>query len=178
MSARPEHPDIWFFFGLSGTGKSYATDIIAAATGWPVYHADDDITPAMRLALAQSRPFTDAMRDEYFELLVQRLHNRPQSPLPLLVSQGAYKQRSRDYLQQQVPGMALVWIDAPDALIQQRLGHRADGIKPQSAAALRQDFEPPADDCLKIVNNGGQNNILNEFRKCQQQWLTRRGQVI
>lgn len=181
MSVTNEFVGVWFLFGLSGSGKSYAGDVIARAKDWPVYHADDDITPSMRQALAESRPFTDAMRDEYFVLLADRIrarqaqHGRAQ---PLIVTQGAYKQRSRDYLQQQIAGLALIWIDAPDILINQRLSLRAKGIRPESAAALRQDFECPAPLCLKIVNEFGEGHILAQFEACREQWLTRSTQVI
>lgn len=172
---------VWFLFGLSGSGKSYVGDVIAEANGWPVYHADDDITPAMRQALAASRPFTDAMRDEYFVLLADRIRARQAQGAPdqpLIVTQGAYKQRSREYLQQQVPGLALIWIDAPDALIAQRLSMRTGGISRQSAAALRQDFEMPPGASLKIVNDRGEDHVLSQFERCRAQWLTRPSQVI
>lgn len=172
---------VWFLFGLSGSGKSYVGDVIGRARGWPVYHADDDITPAMRLALAASQPFTDAMRDDYFVLLADRIRARQaqaRPDQPLIVTQGAYKQRSRDFLQQQVPGLALIWIDAPDVLITQRLSLRAKGITAGSAAALRRDFEYPAPGCLKIVNDFGEDHALAQFEACQEQWLTRPPQVI
>lgn len=172
---------VWFLFGLSGSGKSYAGDLIARARGWSVYHADDDITPAMEQALATAQPFTDAMRDEYFVLLADRIRARQAQAgpdQPLIVTQGAYKQRSREFLQKQVPGLALVWIDAPDALIVQRLRLRSAGITQESAAALQQDFECPSPDSLRIVNDGGEEHILAQFEVCQAQWLTRPSQVI
>jgi len=172
---------VWFLFGLSGSGKSYVGDVIADARGWSVYHADDDITPAMRQALAASRPFTDAMRDEYFVLLADRIRARQAQSAPdqpLIVTQGAYKQRSRDYLQEQVPGLAMIWVDAPDALIEQRLGLRAGGITSQSAAALRQDFEFPPRGALKIVNDRAEDHALAQFERCREQWLTHPAQVI
>jgi len=181
MSVANAFVEVWFLFGLSGSGKSYAGDVIARAKGWPVYNADDDITPAMRQALAASRPFTDAMRDEYFVLLSDRIRARQAqnaAGLPLIVTQGAYKQRSRDYLQQQIPGLALIWIDAADALISQRLSQRSAGIKVESAAALRQDFEGPPPGSLKIVNDFGEEHILAQFKACREQWLTRSTEVI
>ncbi|MEX0739406.1 MAG: AAA family ATPase [Pseudohongiella sp.] len=170
MPVTDELVQVWFLFGLSGSGKSYAGDVIAQAKGWPVYHADDDITPAMRRALAESRPFTDAMRDDYFVLLADRIRARQAQQAagqPLIVTQGAYKRRSRLYLQQQIPGLSLIWIDAPDAMISQRLSLREAGIKPESAAALRQDFECPPPGCLKIVNDSGEDHILAQFETCR-----------
>lgn len=181
MSVVKVPPRVWFLFGLSGSGKSFTGDVIARARGWPVYHADDDITPAMRQALAASQPFTDAMRDEYFILLADRIRARQAQAAPeqpLIVTQGAYKKRHRDFLRQQIPALALVWIDAPDAQIAQRLSLRANGITAESAAALRQDFESPSGCCLKIVNDIGEGHVLAQFEALQEQWLTRPPQVI
>lgn len=172
---------VWFLFGLSGSGKSFVGDVVAEAYGWPVYHADDDITQAMRRALEASRPFTDAMRDEYFVLLADRIRARQAQSAPdqpLIVTQGAYKQRSRDYLQQQVPGLVPIWIDAPDSLIAQRLSLRAGGITSQSAAALKQDFEYPPPGSPTIVNDRAESHALAQFERCRAQWLTLSAQVI
>lgn len=172
---------VWFLFGLSGSGKSYAGEVIARARGWSVYHADDDITPAMRQALATAQPFTDTMRDEYFVLLAERIRIRQAQAGPgqaLIVTQGAYKRRSREFLQKQVPGLALIWIDAPDALIAQRLRLRSAGITEESAAALKQDFQYPPPESLRISNDIGEEHVLSQFEACQARWLTRPPQVI
>lgn len=172
---------VWFLFGLSGSGKSFAGDVIARARGWSVYHADEDITPSMQQALAASQPFTDAMRDEYFTLLADRIRARQARSGPeqsLIVTQGAYRQRSRDFLRAQVPGLVMVWIDAPDNLIAQRLRLRSAGITEESAAALKQDFEYPPAGNMRIVNDSDSARILTQFEGCREQWLTRSPQVI
>lgn len=156
-------PSVWFLFGLAGSGKSYVGDVIAQHTGWDVYHADQDITPAMQLTLEQSRPFTTQMREEYFGLLVNKIQAQQRVDRPLLVTQGAYKQQNRDFLQQQINGLIFVWVDAPDKLIVERLQHRAQGINISSAAALRSDFEPPVGG-LRIVNDAGDQAVLRQFQ--------------
>jgi len=181
MSEANSFVPVWFLFGLSGSGKSYVGDIIGRANGWPVYHADDDITASMRKALAASQPFTDAMRDEYFLLLADRIRARQAQSAPdqpVIVTQGAYKRRSRQFLQKQVPGLAMIWVDAPDNLITRRLNLRSGGISTASAAALKRDFESPAPDSLKIVNDLGEAHVLAQFEVCQAQWLTHPSQVI
>ena len=113
-------------------------------TGWPVYHADVDITGEMRQALAQAKPFTDSMRDDFFARLPEYIEAHRQADLPLIVTQGAYKQKHRDLLAAHVPGLVPVWVDAPPALILQRLEQRGQGIRAASAAALSKDFEVPS----------------------------------
>lgn len=162
---------VWLLFGLSGSGKTYVADVLAAQSGWPVYHADDDITPAMRQALAEARPFTESMRDEFFQSLADKINARVQASVhsqihqgPLLVTQGAYKNRHRLYLQQRVPGLRLLWVDALPQLIEQRLESRQDGISAQSARALQLDFEAPPPDCARLHNNSDAADIVRQFR--------------
>lgn len=164
----PHQPPIWLFFGLSGSGKSHVGELIGRTLGWPLYHADDDITPAMRHALAEARPFTDTMRDEYFSQLVQRITLFQKPDQPLLVTQGVYKQRHRDWLREQLPSLIPVWVFAPPELIQQRLSERRDGVQLSSAAALVQDFELPPATILRINNDGDDQHILAQFDACRQ----------
>lgn len=176
----PAATRVWFLFGLSGSGKSFAGDILARHYNWPVYHADDDITAAMREALDQARPFTDAMRNEFFSLLADRIMRRiaagAQNPAPLIVTQGAYKQKHRDYLRSRIEGLQFVWIDAAVAEIQRRLQQRRAGISAQSAQALLRDFEPPVGDCLHLINDGDEQRVLSQFQAALE--LTRQGQML
>ena len=168
LSAIRAEAPVWLLFGLSGSGKSYVGDVISRAWGWSLYHADDDITSAMQEALAQAQPFTDVMRDEFFAQLVARIESRRDCDTgrPLVVTQGVYKRRHREWLQQQVPGLVPVWVTAPPELISARLSQRADGVQPASAAALVNDFEPPCDTTLCIVNDGDEQRIIDQFEAC------------
>lgn len=180
QASRPESP-IWFLFGLSGAGKSYVGDLISRRTGWPVYHADADLTAEMHLALAQASPFTDEMRDVYFARLPAFIRQHQQPGLPLIVTQGAYKQRHRDYLRRHLPQLSFVWVDAPQGLILQRLSRRRQGIGPESAAALFRDFEPPVDGSCYVVNEGDDERVLAQCGRCisgLNERLTGSGQVI
>jgi gluconokinase len=166
MTAIEQGPPVLFLFGLSGAGKSWVGDLISVHTGWPVYHADADITAQMRQALADARPFTDAMRDDYFARLPAYIQSHRQPGRPLIVTQGAYKRRHRDQLKMQVPGLELIWVDAPPELILQRLEQRGQGIRAASAAALFSDFEAPAGTYCRIMNDGDNNRILQQCRAC------------
>ncbi len=156
-------PSTLFLFGLSGSGKSFVGDLIAEQAGWHVYHADDDITDEMRLALKEKRPFTHKMRDQYFPIIAEKILSLQQHNKHLVITQGVYKQRHRDYLLHKIPNMEMICIDASDQLISQRLTHRNNGITDASAAALKLDFEPSIEGTKVIHNEAGSERIIEQL---------------
>ena len=148
-------PAALFFYGLAGAGKTHVGRLVTRLSGRFFYDADDDISAAMRLALAEQRPFTEAMRDEYFPRVARRILSLQQQHGTLVVTQGVYKQRHRDYLLAQVADMEMLCVECSQVVLQQRLSVRAQGISSGSAAALLADFEqPPAG--MKVLRNDGQ----------------------
>tara|TARA_R100000322_G_scaffold142712_1_gene98535 strand:- start:4148 stop:4708 length:561 start_codon:yes stop_codon:yes gene_type:complete len=158
-------PSILFFFGLSGSGKSYVGDIIGRYGGWEVYHADDDITPEMRSALSRAEPFTHKMRAAYISALIDKIRERRLSAPRLVVTQGVYKQRHRDHLLASAPDMELIWVTAPDTLINERIARRSSGIAIESAAALKADFEVPPPGIKTIRNDADDLNIIDQLNR-------------
>jgi gluconokinase len=158
-------PQILFLFGLSGSGKSYVGELIAELASWHVYHADQDITQAMKLALAEQRPFTPKMRDEYFLLVAERMLTLRQRHKRIVVTQAVYKQKHRDQLMKQVPDMEMICIEASDQQIFQWLNCRDQGISGASAAALRMDFEPALKGTKIIHNQGDRAQIITQLNR-------------
>jgi gluconate kinase len=156
-------PKILFLFGLSGAGKSYVGNLIGELAGWHVYHADDDLTAEMILALKEQRPFTEQMRDDYFPVVAQNILALKKKYERLVVTQGVYKQRHRDYLMKKFPEMEMLCVDASDQFILQRLGRRKKGITHASAEVLRSDFELPDKDTKVIMNQGGRSEIVSQL---------------
>lgn len=159
-------PSTLFLFGLAGSGKSFVGNLIGErAPGWHVYHADDDLTDEMRLALAEHRPFTGPMRDRFFALIVDKILQLQRRYPRLVVTQAVYKQQHRDYLQAHIPGLELVCVAATDATIVRRINRRRDGIAIESAAALRADFEPPAPGCKVIDNDSDAAHVIRQLNR-------------
>ena len=156
-------PKIIFLFGLSGAGKSYIGNLIGELADWHVYHADDDLTAEMILALKEQRPFTDEMRDAYFPVVVERILALKTIYNRIVVTQGVYKQHHRDYLLANIPDMEMLCVDASDQFIVKRLSRRAKGIASDSAAALRRDFELPDRDTKVITNQSGESEIIQQL---------------
>ncbi|MBL4584264.1 MAG: hypothetical protein JKX83_06580 [Pseudomonadales bacterium] len=168
-------PVTLFLFGLSGSGKSYVGNLIAELDSWHVYHADDDLTDEMKLALKEKRPFTETMRDNYFPVVVERILELKNKHQRLVVTQGVYKQRHRDILVSSIPMLEMLCVDASNQCIGERLGDREGGITAQSAAALRKDFELPDSNTKIIVNQGGRQEIIQQLNRFYSKPLDVRG---
>ncbi len=161
-------PSVLFLFGLSGAGKSYVGDIINELPDWFVYHADDHLTDELTLALKENRPFTNAMRDRFFSIVVTKIQTLQRRHRSLVVTQGVYKQRHRDYLTSTIPGMEMLHVEASDQIITKRLVTRIEGINIASASALRQDFDAPSDDIKVIINEGSRSLIIHQLNRFYQ----------
>jgi gluconokinase len=156
-------PLVLFLFGKSGTGKSFVGDILEEILGWHVYHADKDITEEMKAALSENRPFTNDMRDRYFSIVAENILARKESYRKIVVTQGVYKKKHRDILVSNVPDLELVHIQSTNALIQERLLNRKDGISLASAAALTNDFEEPDESIKTVINNGTKTDVARQL---------------
>ena len=156
-------PAVLFFYGLAGTGKTHVGQLASRLSGRFFYDADTDISDAMKQALAQQRPFTDAMRDEFFPRVVQRIRSLQQQHGALVVTQGVYKQRHRDYLRHAIADMDMVCVSCSDTVLHQRLAARAQGISPASASALLADFEPPEPGMRVLHNDSDDAALLHQL---------------
>ena len=158
-------PSVLYFYGLAGAGKSYVADLISKLSKLPVYHADDDLTPEMKTALDEKRPFTDEMRDRYFAIVAKRILGLKSRHKQLIVTQATYKQRHREYLKSMVPDMDLIWVTANESSIKERLRARKNGVGPDSAAALLRDFEIPSSGVKTIVNEEDDDYIIAQINR-------------
>ncbi|MBX7145318.1 MAG: adenylyl-sulfate kinase [Oligoflexia bacterium] len=157
-------PEVIFLYGLAGAGKSFVGDLVSHVFGWDLYHADQDLTPKMRQAIAEKRLFTPEMRDEYFQIIAKKIRAIKRGAVPLVVTQAAYKRQHRDYLRQTLPSVEFVCISAPLELIVERLRQRGDFVCPDYAHSMLVNFEPPLAGEKVLVNQSDQAAILDQFR--------------
>ncbi len=119
----------------------------------------------MKSALEEQQSFTDKMRDKYISIISANILSLQKIHKHLVVTQGVYKQRHRDYLLKKIPNMEMIWVKATDSIILQRLSNRNQGITMESAAALKLDFEPPANDIKVIINDGDRFQIVDQLNQ-------------
>lgn len=144
-----------FLFGLAGVGKSCLAKYVADNFGYYLYEGDEDITPAMRSAIAGNRDFTDQMRDEFFEQMTEKILMLQKEHEYIVVAQGLYKNEHRRFLLEKISSLELLWVTASDAVISQRLLKR-DGVSvsPEYAEIIKKNFELPDIEVQKVHNEG------------------------
>ncbi len=158
--------ELIFLFGLSGAGKSYCGKLFASRLGYEFYDLDTDMTPAMRNAITEGRPFTEEIRDEFFEVVCKRIGELKREHPRIVFAQGAYKELHRGKVRSAHPGIEFIWIDAPDDVIVARIQARGIGVSSAYAASIRANFEAPLSG-RRIVNDGTPDDALWErFGAC------------
>ncbi len=133
-----------YLFGLPAAGKNYVGQILADDFGFTFYDGDRDLTPEMRAAVRDQRPFTDAMRDRFYALLIERIAGLRREAPDLAFCQATFKERHRALIAAAFPDVVFVLVDAEESV---RLARLAYGHNPVTVAYARQIaayFEPPA----------------------------------
>jgi gluconokinase len=146
-------PPYIFLFGVAGVGKTYSGEAVSQRLGLVSYDLDQDMTPAMRAAIAQGQPFTDEIRDEFFEVVCQRITDLKAKHPQCIFMQGAYRQKHRDRVTHTHPDVVFVLVDAPEELTLQRLHGRGNKVSREYAATLRSSFEAPPSGTPVLVND-------------------------
>lgn len=153
------------FFGKTGAGKNCTAELFARKFGFYFYDADQDLTEEMKEAIAAGRIFTDAMRDRYFEVIIEKTRELLGSHSRIALAQGLFKNKQRRSLMRAFPFAEFIWVDAVDNLIEERIVARNSRVTLEYARRINPLFEVPDFKCEKIINNGGFIDLENEVRK-------------
>jgi len=156
-------PSSILLFGVAGVGKSHLGALIAEATGFFHYELDRDLTQEMQLAISEGREFTESMRDRYFTVAADRMRRVLAEHPKTIFTQGAYKERHREYLRSMIPGLECIWVWAPEALIVNRLGMRGAAVGQEYARRIHRNFEAPAGGRVFLNDGASQRELLARF---------------
>lgn len=137
-------PNFILFFGVAGAGKSFAGKEIGSRGGYHHYELDRDLTTAMRQAIRDQQPFTDEMRDEFFEVVRGRILEVASDYPRSIFTQGVYKEKHRVFLREHIPGLECVWVQAPSDVVVERLRKRGESVSADYAALIERNFEAPS----------------------------------
>jgi carbohydrate kinase (thermoresistant glucokinase family) len=156
---------VLFFYGLAGAGKTYVAKMAAKISGWYHYEGDNHLTPEIKEIIKKGLPFTQEARDSYFAELADKIIELKSQHQHLIVSQGAYKKKNRDFLRQKISQLKFICVEASPELIKARLLVRGDLISAEYAARLSLDFEPPDAQDIIIFNELNDAEIKRQLRK-------------
>jgi gluconokinase len=151
-------------FGLSGAGKNYVGRILRDDYGMFFYDADTDLTPEMQDAISRQERISDAARDAFFEIVVERIRQLRSRERNLVVSQAIYKEKHRELILRNFPDAQFVWVQAPWDAITARLTQRNDTPSTLAyAQKIASLFEPPQIRHFVIDNIAGRDDVKRQI---------------
>lgn len=151
-----QNPDIYIFFGKSCAGKSYVAQKFSEHLGLPFVEGDTFATSAMERCIELNEPFTDEIRDEYYNILIEGIHRYIEHSDGLVLAQALFKSKHRNLLRKEFPTAKFIWIDTPQKLLfkqaNNRLGHF---IATKYVFMINALFEEPNEDeqYIRYVND-------------------------
>lgn len=143
-----------YLYGLAAAGKNYVGGVLQESFGFTFYDGDIDLTEELREAVRAEQPFTDAMRDRFYAVVIRRM-GELRGAIPFLAfGQATFKERHRRQILAAYPEVIFVLVTADFGV---RMARLQDGMNPVTADyAQRIDafFEPPGHPTYTIDNSG------------------------
>lgn len=150
-------------FGEAGVGKSHLGTIFAKQNGFMFWDADDLLPTEMKETIQKGNLFTQSMRDQFVDQMIQGISKRLASTNNLIVAQALYKEKNRNQLLSAFPKAKLVWIKAEELTLKQRLQFRPNGICPSYASQIKSLFEKPLKPDAIISNDDHEQVALKQL---------------
>lgn len=152
-----------YLFGLPAAGKNYVGEVLAEEFGFTFYDGDHDLTPEMRDAVREQRPFTDDMRDRFYDALIERITVlRGEFPF-LAFCQATFKERHRRLIARAFPDVIFVLVEADEVIRMARLATGNNPVTPEYARRIAAFFEPPEHTHFIIRNNHGRQDVVRQL---------------
>lgn len=152
-----------YLFGLPAAGKNYVGQVLADEFGYTFYDGDLDLTPEMRDAVREGRPFTEAMRDRFYTLLIDRITElRPAHP-DLAFCQATFKEHHRERIAAAHPDVIFVLVEADEAVRVARLSRGNNPVTVEYARLIAAFFEPPRHPHFVITNNEERDDVVRQL---------------
>jgi len=154
-----------YLFGLPAAGKNYVGQVLADEFGYTFYDGDLDLTDELRDAVRDGRPFTDAMRDRFYDTLVQRIAELRRDHADLAFCQATFKERHREQMAAAFPDVVFVLVAADEAVRLARLARGGNPVTVEYAQRIAAFFEPPTHAHFVIRNEGGREEVVGQLRR-------------
>lgn len=158
-------PQVTYFFGVPGVGKSFCGSLLSELTGIDWYEADSDLPADIVTTIEKKIPFTEEQRDRLYAHVGSQILAKLSQGQKLIVSQATFKERHRAMLRARIPDLCFVWVRASPATIERRLTERGGILAPDYGKSIAQFFEPPPESDPSLWNDGDRDNVIREFSR-------------
>lgn len=139
-------------YGPPGSGKNFVGEWIACRYGFHFYDADVDLTEEMKQCLYQKQPFTQKMRDYFFDVVIDQMKRLRQIHPKLVMAQAISRKVNREQLYQAFPEAQFIHIDASPEMRLRRLAERGGWVTPDWVDKLL-SIQEPADAKHRHLDN-------------------------
>jgi len=160
-------------FGQIGSGKSFVGERLQRDFGIHYHDADDDLPVDMIAAVRAHQPITEAMRDEFTEIIIARIGELALRHTHFCLAQALFKNRHRLRILTRCPTVMPVWIRSTEALIRARLlertGHLASAYY---AEKINPGFEAPTMPHQAIDNFGNDAALRQQLQELVERFGT------
>lgn len=152
-----------FVFGTPGAGKSFVGRILHHEYGFFHYEADEDLTVSMIDAIKNEQVFTDEMRREYFDIIIQKTQFLLTQNKQIVITQALIKEANRQQIFHSLPQSKFIHVTAAITNINQRLKIRNNWVSIEYADKIRAIFEPPTMPHIIVDNNRDKQHVMNQL---------------
>lgn len=152
-----------YLFGLPAAGKNYIGQLLADEFGYIFYDGDVDLPGEMRDAIREGRPFSDAMRDNFYDTLIDRISELRISNQDLAFCQATFKERHRERIAAAHPDIVFVLVEADEEVRVERLSRGRNPVTVEYARLIADFFEPPSHPHFIITNNNGRQDAVRQL---------------
>ena len=143
--------------GVSGSGKSYLAEKLAAATGWLFAEGDDYHSAANKTKMHAGTPLTDEDRAPWLATLHDLLAGWEQQGTPGILTCSALKTTYREQLTAGLADARFIWLDPPRSVLAERMAHRTGHfLSPALLDSQIATLQPPTDDPNTLRLDGTQ----------------------
>lgn len=164
---------LYFFYGLAGSGKTYVGQWFAREYNYHFEDADQWLTTEMQEAIRNSQPFTQAMRDHYFDIIVANIKLLQNRYPNLVISQACYKEKNRQQLRDAFPDIQFILIEVQKSVLVNRLLIRKSEATLEYANQITRQFEAPVGNVIRINNDIDHDDeyLRDQCRQVLSKWI-------
>jgi gluconokinase len=167
-SAKAGRPTAVIVMGVSGTGKTTVATGLAAALGWTFAEGDDFHSAANIAKMRSGHALTDEDRRPWLRAIGAWIDARLAAGDNVVLTCSALKRSYRDLLRDGRSGVRFCELDAPPALIAERLARRQGHYMPPallpSQLAAFEPLEPDEDGVRVSVSASPERTVADALR--------------